>query len=111
MRVSPSFHHQTARLTKTTAGRVAVPAGLRRSVRSTPSVRMQAAVAMPAGSEIQSLADEDRAALAKELGYLKIGKPLPDDVSLTDIIKSMPAEASTNPKFLLPSSVSTPMFR
>lgn len=35
-----------------------------------------------------------RADLAAETGYTKIGKDLPDSVTLTQIIKSMPAEVS-----------------
>jgi omega-6 fatty acid desaturase (delta-12 desaturase) len=41
---------------------------------------------------INSLTDDERAALAKELGYTKIGKELPDGVTLTDIVKSMPPQ-------------------
>lgn len=43
-------------------------------------------------SQVGKMSDADRAALAKELGYLKIGKELPDDVTLSDIVKSMPKE-------------------
>jgi hypothetical protein len=43
---------------------------------------------------IPQMNDEERAALAKQLGYTKIGKELPDDVTLQGIIKSLPNEAS-----------------
>jgi hypothetical protein len=42
------------------------------------------------------MTDEQRAVLAKELGYKCIGKELPDGVSLTDIVKSMPPEVSAD---------------
>jgi omega-6 fatty acid desaturase (delta-12 desaturase) len=38
------------------------------------------------------MTDAERAAYARQLGYTKIGKELPDDVTLTQIIKSMPKE-------------------
>lgn len=41
---------------------------------------------------ISQLPDEQRAALAAEFGYKSIGKELPDGVSLTDIIRTMPSE-------------------
>lgn len=41
---------------------------------------------------INQLTDEERAQLAKELGYIKIGKELPDGVTLGDITKTMPPE-------------------
>lgn len=49
-------------------------------------------VASPITMPVGQMSDEQRAALAKEWGYTKIGKELPDNVTLTDIIKSMPAE-------------------
>lgn len=36
--------------------------------------------------------DEERAQLAKELGYIQIGKEVPNSVTLTDIVNSMPKE-------------------
>lgn len=38
------------------------------------------------------MSDVERAEIAKKYGYEKIGKELPDGVTLTDIIKSMPSE-------------------
>jgi omega-6 fatty acid desaturase (delta-12 desaturase) len=38
------------------------------------------------------MTDEDRAALAKEMGYNRIGKELPDDVTLGNIVQSMPKD-------------------
>lgn len=38
------------------------------------------------------MSDAERAALAKEMGYLKIGKELPDGVTLNTIVQSMPKE-------------------
>ena len=43
---------------------------------------------------MKEMTDEERAALAETLGYRKIGKELPDDVTLQDIIKSLPSEVS-----------------
>jgi omega-6 fatty acid desaturase (delta-12 desaturase) len=36
--------------------------------------------------------DAERAELAKEMGYLQIGREVPDSVTLTDIVRSMPQE-------------------
>jgi omega-6 fatty acid desaturase (delta-12 desaturase) len=38
------------------------------------------------------LSDAERKALAEKFGYRSIGKELPDDVTLQDIIKSMPSK-------------------
>lgn len=65
--------------------------GLLRSpaVAARPRVHAQAAaLSVP----VNQLTDEERAQLAKELGYRKIGKELPSNVTLTDIVKSMPPE-------------------
>lgn len=55
------------------------------------TTRVQSAAAT-ATIGVQGLSDEQRSALAEKLGYRTIGKELPDDVRLTDIIKSLPAE-------------------
>jgi len=47
-----------------------------------------AAVEVP----IMHMSDAERAQMAKELGYIQIGKEVPTTVSLTDIVKSMPEE-------------------
>ncbi len=58
-----------------------------------PSSRCVAVTAVAAEvSSINQLTDEERAALAEKLGFRKIGKELPNDVTLQDIIKSMPSE-------------------
>lgn len=54
------------------------------------NTRVQSAATATIG--VQGLSDEQRSALAEKLGYRTIGKELPDDVKLTDIIKSLPAE-------------------
>ena len=41
---------------------------------------------------IAQLPDQERAALAAQYGYKTIGRELPDNVTLTDIVKSMPQE-------------------
>jgi hypothetical protein len=41
---------------------------------------------------VEAMTDAERKELAESLGYKSIGKELPDDVTLTQIIKSMPAE-------------------
>ena len=41
---------------------------------------------------MNELSDVQRQALATELGYEKIGKELPDGVSLNDIVQSLPKE-------------------
>lgn len=43
---------------------------------------------MPVGM----LSDDERKTVAAELGYKTIGKELPDSVTLTEIVKSMPPE-------------------
>jgi len=40
---------------------------------------------------IAQLSDAERARLAEQWGYTTIGCELPDDVNLTDIVKSMPS--------------------
>lgn len=46
---------------------------------------------------VNQLSDDERAQLAKELGYKSIGRELPDGVTLTDIVKSMPSEVRCFP--------------
>jgi len=41
---------------------------------------------------IAQLSDAERARLAEQWGYKTIGCDLPNDVTLTDIVKSMPSE-------------------
>ncbi|KAL6772039.1 FAD6 [Auxenochlorella protothecoides x Auxenochlorella symbiontica] len=48
--------------------------------------------AAPATPQPAGLSDEERAALAQKLGYRTIGKDLPEDVTLVQVIKSMPPE-------------------
>ena len=43
-------------------------------------------------TSINELTDPERAALAEQLGFRKIGKELPDEVTLQDVIKSMPSQ-------------------
>jgi hypothetical protein len=45
-------------------------------------------------ADVGSLPDEERAALAEELGYRSIGADLPSNVSLTDVISSLPKSVS-----------------
>jgi len=47
------------------------------------------AITMPAASE---LSQKEREALAEDLGYRQIGAELPEDVSLSNIIQSLPSE-------------------
>eukprot|EP00891_Asterochloris_glomerata_P002645 jgi/Astpho2/2645/Aster-06996 len=65
--------------------------GLRRH-RLTARHIVHAALSLPQTTDIQKLNDEDRTELAHRLGYRQIGKELPDDVTLGQIIKSMPQE-------------------
>ena len=44
---------------------------------------------------VSQLSDAERAQLAKEWGFKQIGTELPDGVSLTDIVKTMPSEVCT----------------
>lgn len=64
----------------------ALPA--RRSVRE---ARAMAPVVEEAAA-IPELSDEERTALARSYGYRSIGKNLPDDVSLGDIVRTLPNE-------------------
>ncbi|GLI71324.1 hypothetical protein VaNZ11_016484 [Volvox africanus] len=70
--------------------RVAKPGLLRvPAIAARPRVQTNAAaLTVP----VNQLTDEERAQLARELGYKSIGRELPDDVTLTDIVKSMPSE-------------------
>lgn len=59
------------------------------------------AIAAPPSLEPQpQLNGAERAELAEKLGYRKIGAELPDDVSLTDIISSMPKEVRHTSSYL-----------
>lgn len=51
----------------------------------------KAAAALDIAS-IPQMTDVERAELAEQLGYRKIGKELPNDVTLQDVIKSLPEE-------------------
>lgn len=56
-----------------------------------------AAVSAPAPSvpaDVGSLPDAERAALAEELGYRSVGADLPSNVTLTDVISSLPKSVS-----------------
>ncbi|GLC49668.1 hypothetical protein PLESTB_000273500 [Pleodorina starrii] len=70
--------------------RVAKPGLLRTpAVAARPRVQTNAAaLSVP----VNQLTDEERANLARELGYKSIGRELPDHVTLMDIVKSMPPE-------------------
>lgn len=50
------------------------------------------AVAVEIPASMDELTDGERAQLAKDLGYTKIGKELPDSVTLNQIVKSLPPE-------------------
>ncbi len=56
-----------------------------------PSLLTAGAITMPASLELSS---KEREALAEELGYRKIGAELPDGVSLSNIIQSLPSEVA-----------------
>ena len=75
---------------------------LRRQGRQALSCCSAAAVSAPAPSvpaDVGSLPQADRAALAEELGYRSIGADLPSNVTLTDVISSLPKSVSTYPAF------------
>ena len=55
------------------------------------------AVAPPSESSVAPLDAQQRAELAEELGYRTIGAELPEDVSLGDVIQSMPKSVSPRP--------------
>lgn len=57
-----------------------------------PSVRA-AAVSVP----VDQLSDAERQQLAHQYGYTKIGKQLPDGVTLSQIVKSMPSQVKDSP--------------
>lgn len=46
------------------------------------------------------LSDEERSALAERLGYRSIGAQLPEGVTLSKIINSLPKDVSTQPDVL-----------
>jgi len=52
------------------------------------------AITMPVASE---LSQKEREALAEDLGYRQIGAELPKDVSLSNIIQSLPSEVASAP--------------
>jgi hypothetical protein len=47
---------------------------------------------------MNDIRDAERQALATELGYRKIGKELPDNISLNDVVQSMPKEVGRSRK-------------
>lgn len=63
---------------------------------SHPLLQVRAAAAtIEIPTSINSLTDEQRTKLANELGYQKIGKELPDNVTLNDIVRTLPKEVSS----------------
>ena len=54
---------------------------------------------------VAGLSDEQRAALAQELGYRQIGKDLPSDVTLQRVISTLPKDVSIC--FVSPTSCSS----
>jgi omega-6 fatty acid desaturase (delta-12 desaturase) len=67
------------------------------SARGRGSIRPGAATT-PLGiayTQIPFLADEERQQVANKLGFKKIGKELPDDVTLQDVIASLPRDVFT----------------
>ena len=56
-----------------------------------PPSALALAPALDLAPQASALSDADRAGLAEALGYRTIGAELPSDVSLTDVIKSMPS--------------------
>ena len=47
----------------------------------------------PAG-QVPFLSDEERQKYAESIGFTKVGKHLPDEVTLQDVIKTLPSEVS-----------------
>ncbi len=74
---------------------------LRRCALRGPQLPARPAAAAIDASAIPQLTDEQRAQLAEQLGYRSIGKDLPSDVTLSDVIKSLPADVSCN--FFVPA--------
>ena len=68
----------------------AAPAPANKSPLLAPSA-LALAPALDLAPQVSTLSDADRAGLAEALGYRTIGAELPDGVSLTDVIKSMPS--------------------
>jgi len=59
------------------------------------SVNLPCFVPKSAAAEVAALpemTDSQRAELAEKLGYRSIGKELPSDVTLSDVIKSLPED-------------------
>ena len=71
-----------------------------------PSLVTAGAITVPAASELSS---KDREALAEELGYRKIGAELPDGVSLSNIIQSLPSEVAPTTHLLQWTSMAAGM--
>lgn len=55
-----------------------------------------AAAASAVDIPVAQLSDVERARLAKQWGYKTIGRELPDGVSLTDIVKTLPQEVRSS---------------
>jgi len=66
------------------------PGVLSKSARCPLKAPKAAAIAIP--TDMTLVSDEARAKLATELGFRQIGKELPDEVTLNDIVKTLPKE-------------------
>lgn len=63
------------------------------SARSQSKANAAAAVSIP----VDNLTDGERQEIAHNIGYRKIGKPVPKDVTLSQIVKTLPSEVSLPP--------------
>ncbi|PNH08199.1 Omega-6 fatty acid desaturase, chloroplastic [Tetrabaena socialis] len=85
---------QVAGASRGASVRVAKPCALRSAAARPRAVQTNAAAAMSIPTAlsmpVNDLTDDERVQLAHDLGYHSIGRELPDGVTLTDIVKSMP---------------------
>ena len=65
----------------------------RQNVVAGAAAAIEPTLATPAG-QVPFLSDEERQKYAESIGFTKVGKHLPDEVTLQDVIKTLPSEVS-----------------
>ena len=68
------------------------PLQIRHSAVASASRQNRANAAAVVSIPVEELSDAERQEVAHNIGYRKIGKPVPKDITLSTIVKSMPSE-------------------
>lgn len=70
----------------------ALPFQARHTTRASANRQSSANAAAVVSIPVDDLTDEQRQEIAHNIGYRKIGKPVPKDVTLSQIVKTLPSE-------------------